>query len=112
MDECVFCKIINGELDAEIVYEDELVIAFKDIDPKAAVHLLIIPKEHIPTILDLDKKSELISHIYDVVKILASEYDIAEDGFRVVNNCNEDGGQIVFHLHFHLLGGEKLGNLV
>ncbi|MFW6264821.1 MAG: histidine triad nucleotide-binding protein [Bacillota bacterium] len=112
MDECVFCKIINGDLEAEIVYEDELVLAFKDIDPKAAVHLLIIPKEHIPTILDLDKKSELISHIYDVVKILANEYDIAEDGFRVVNNCNEDGGQIVFHLHFHLLGGEKLGDLV
>ncbi|MEJ6951134.1 HIT domain-containing protein [Natronospora cellulosivora (SeqCode)] len=111
MEDCVFCKIVNGELDTEILYEDEFLIAFKDISPKASVHLLIIPKEHIPTVLDLDEDDDLITRIYRVAKILADEYDIAEDGFRIVNNCNQNGGQIVYHLHFHLLGGEKLGDI-
>ncbi len=112
MGDCLFCGIANGEMDTELLYEDDQVVAFKDINPKAPVHLLIIPKEHIATILDLEEENDqLIGHMYQVAKKLAKEYDIAEDGFRVVANCNEDGGQVVFHIHFHLLGGEKLGDI-
>ncbi len=112
MGDCLFCSIANGDMDTELLYEDDQVVAFKDINPKAPVHLLIIPKEHIATILDLEEENDqLIGHMYQVAKKLAKEYDIAEDGFRVVANCNEDGGQVVFHIHFHLLGGEKLGDI-
>lgn len=112
MGDCIFCKIAGGEMDTELLYEDESVVAFKDINPKAPVHILIIPRKHIPTILDLNEDdNELIGHIFQVASNLARDYGIAEDGFRVVANCNEEGGQVVFHLHFHLLGGEKLGDI-
>ncbi|MFP4015437.1 MAG: histidine triad nucleotide-binding protein [Halanaerobiales bacterium] len=111
-DDCIFCQIVNGEMDTELLYEDDKVVAFKDINPRAPIHFLIIPREHIPTILELNKKhNELVGHIYQVANELAEEYDIAEDGFRLVTNCNEDGGQVVFHIHFHLLGGAKLGDI-
>ena len=108
MNDCIFCKIISGDIPSQKVYEDELVYAFKDINPMAPVHILVIPKAHIPTILDIDdNNSEIVAHIYEVIAKLAKEYKL-EQGFRVVSNCNEFGGQTVFHLHFHILGGEKL----
>lgn len=109
MEDCLFCKIIKGELETEFAYEDEKVVAFKDIDPQAPVHLLIVPKKHIPTILDLeDKDQELVGYIYQVAGKLARDLEIANDGFRLVSNCNEAGGQSVYHIHFHLLGGRKM----
>lgn len=109
MEECLFCKIIDGEIDSDIVYEDEQVIAFKDINPQAPTHILIVPKKHISTLLDLDTEdNQLIGHIYQVANKLAKREGIAEDGFRVVSNCKEAGGQTVFHIHYHLLGGRDL----
>jgi histidine triad (HIT) family protein len=110
---CVFCKIVNGELPAKVVYEDDLVMAFHDINPQAPVHILVIPKEHIPTLNDLEERhKELIGHIFLVIKKIAQELGIAESGYRVIVNCNRDGGQEVYHLHYHLLGGKPLGPMV
>jgi histidine triad (HIT) family protein len=109
VSDCIFCDIVNREIESDIVYEDEQVIAFRDVNPQAPVHILIVPKEHIATTLDLtEDNSEVIGHIYQVAVELAKEEGIAEDGFRIVNNCNEAGGQTVFHIHFHLLGGRNL----
>jgi len=110
---CVFCKIVKGELPAKVVYEDELVMAFHDINPQAPVHILVIPKEHIPTLNDLEERhKELIGHIFLVIKKIAQELGIADSGYRVIVNCNRDGGQEVYHLHYHLLGGKPLGPMV
>jgi histidine triad (HIT) family protein len=110
---CVFCKIVKGELPAKVVYEDELVMAFHDINPQAPVHILVIPKEHIPTLNDLEERHrELIGHIFLVIKRIAKEQGIDQSGYRVLVNCNRDGGQEVYHLHFHLLGGKPLGPMV
>ena len=108
-EDCLFCKIIEGEIDSDIVYEDERVIAFKDIEPQAPVHFLIVPRKHIATLLDLEEEdNELIGHIYQVANQLAEEEGIAEDGFQIISNCGEAGGQSVFHIHYHLLGGRDL----
>jgi histidine triad (HIT) family protein len=108
--DCIFCKMVREEIPANVVYEDDIILAFHDIDPQAPVHVLIVPKEHIPTTLDLkEDKKELVGHIYRVASNIARELGVAETGFRIVNNCNADAGQSVFHLHFHLLGGRKLG---
>ncbi len=108
--DCIFCKIIAGEMDNEIIYEDDKVVAFDDINPQAPTHILIVPKKHIPTALDLtEQENELVGHIYQVANKLAQEQGFAEDGFRVVNNCNDDGGQMVYHIHYHLLAGRELG---
>ena len=110
---CVFCKIVNREIPAKVVYEDDKVMAFHDINPQAPVHILVIPKEHIPTVNDLEEKhKELIGHIFMVIKEIAREMGIAESGYRVLVNCNRDGGQEIYHLHFHLLGGAPLGPMV
>jgi len=110
---CVFCKIVSGELPAKVVYEDELVMAFHDINPQAPIHILVIPKEHIPTLNDLEERHrELIGHIFLVIKRIAKELGVAESGYRVIVNCNRDGGQEVYHLHYHLLAGKRLGRLV
>jgi len=110
---CVFCKIVKGELPAKVVYEDDLVMAFHDINPQAPVHILVIPKEHIPTLNDLEERhKELIGHIFLVIGKIAKELGIAESGYRVIVNCNRDGGQEVYHLHYHLLGGKPLGPMV
>ncbi|HHU92000.1 MAG TPA: histidine triad nucleotide-binding protein [Halanaerobiaceae bacterium] len=112
MSDCIFCKIANGEMETELLYKDEQVVAFKDINPQAAIHFLIIPVKHIPTIYDLEEEdNQLVGHMYQVAKKLAEEYNIAERGYRMVANCKDDGGQVVYHVHFHLLGGEKLGDL-
>lgn len=107
--DCLFCSIVKGDIPSTKVYEDETVYAFKDINPMAPVHVLIIPKVHISSINDVTaENSAVIAHIYEVTAKLAKELGIDESGFRVVSNCGADAGQTVFHLHFHLLGGTKL----
>ena len=113
MSDCIFCKIIDHEIPSAIVYEDEDVLAFEDINPLAKVHILIIAKKHIATTADLrEEDAAVVGKIYLVARKIAEEKGMAEDGYRIVNNCKFFGGQEVFHLHFHLLGGEKLGHFV
>jgi histidine triad (HIT) family protein len=108
MENCLFCKIINGEIPSEKVYEDEEILAFKDIHPKAPVHILVIPKKHISSAMEIEEQDEaLIGKMFTVIKKLAKEFGL-ENGYRIVNNCGSDGGQEVMHLHLHLLGGKKL----
>ena len=110
MENCIFCKIINKEIPANIVYEDEEILAFEDIHPLAPVHTLVIPKKHITSLKELNEEnSKIISKIYLVINKIAEQKGIKEKGYRVVVNCGEEGGQEVQHLHFHLLGGKKLG---
>lgn len=109
MDNCIFCKIVNGEIPSEKVYEDDTVYAFKDINPVAPVHVLIVPKKHIDSINNMcDEDLDIIPHIYAVAKILAKKMGISESGYRIATNCGEDAGQSVFHVHFHLIGGKVL----
>lgn len=109
MEDCVFCKIADKKINSDVVYEDDDVIAFKDINPAAPIHILIIPKKHISSIMDLcDEDIDVVSKIYGVAKKLASENNIDKKGFRIVANCGEDGGQTVEHMHFHLLGGRSM----
>ncbi|MFZ5641672.1 MAG: histidine triad nucleotide-binding protein [Bacillota bacterium] len=111
MQDCIFCKIVRKEIPAQVVYEDDRILAFKDINPLAPVHVLIIPKEHLTNVLDLDESNaDLVGHIHLTANKLAREFGIAEKGFRIVTNCNKEGGQIIFHLHYHLIGGEELRN--
>ena len=108
--DCLFCKIINGEIPSDKVYEDEYVYAFNDISPTAPIHILIVPKKHISTINDIEENDcELIGKIYLAAKKIANEKGIAEDGYRIVTNCNKMAGQTVFHLHYNLIGGRELG---
>ncbi len=110
MEDCIFCKIINKEVPSTIVYEDEDVIAFKDIHPVTPLHILVIPKKHISSLVDLKEEDEaIIGKIYTVINKIAKQEGILDKGFRVIVNCGEDGGQVVKHIHFHLLGGKKLG---
>mgnify|MGYP004641641565 FL=1 len=110
MEDCIFCKIINKEVPSTIVYEDEDVIAFKDIHPVTPLHILVIPKKHISSLVDLKEEDEaVIGKIYTVINKIAKQEGILDKGFRVIVNCGEDGGQVVKHIHFHLLGGKKLG---
>jgi histidine triad (HIT) family protein len=107
--DCIFCKIINGEIPAKLLYQDERVVAFDDINPQAPQHKIIIPRKHLPTLNDLHQEdSELAGHMMHVAAKLAKELGIAEDGYRVVANCNANAGQTVFHIHYHLLGGRRL----
>lgn len=111
MDDCLFCKIAKGEIPSNKVYEDEDVLAFYDINPVAAIHILVIPKKHIASLAHMEKEDEaLVGKIYGVINKIAEEKGFKEKGFRVVTNCGEDGGQEVMHLHFHILAGEKLNN--
>ena len=107
--DCLFCKIIARDIPVAIRYEDSQLVVFADIDPQAPYHFLIVPKKHIRTTLDLTPAdNDLIGHIYQVAGKVARDLGFAEDGFRVVNNCNESGGQAVWHIHFHLLGGRDM----
>ena len=113
MENCIFCKIINGEIPSNKVYEDDEILAFKDINPVAPVHILVIPKKHINSLNEIKEEDEkLIGKIFTTIKQIAKEQGIAENGYRIVNNCGEDGGQEVKHLHFHILGGKKLGTKI
>jgi histidine triad (HIT) family protein len=111
-DNCLFCKIASKQIPADLVYEDDLVMAFKDISPQAPVHQLIIPKQHITTLNDVDlDHRELLGHMVFTATQLAAEQNLSEPGFRLIMNCNQDGGQTVFHIHLHLLGGRQLTHL-
>lgn len=108
-DDCLFCKIAAGEIDATIVHQDDEVIAFEDINPQAPTHLIIIPREHIATVNDLEPRhEELFGKLATTAKQLAAERDIDDSGYRLVMNCNRGAGQSVFHIHMHLLGGRNL----
>lgn len=105
--DCLFCKIINGEIPSKKVYEDESVFAFRDINPQAPTHILIIPKTHITSAADIDNSnSDVVAHIFEVAAKLAKQEGLKE-GFRIVNNCGDIAGQTVKHLHFHLMGGRE-----
>ena len=113
MEDCIFCKIIRGEIPSEKVYEDEEILAFQDIQPAAPIHLLVIPKKHISSLVELKEDDEiLVGKMYGVINQIAKEKGFAEKGFRVIVNCGTDGGQEVGHLHFHLLAGTQLGEKI
>ena len=108
-NDCLFCKIVEKKIPADIVYESEDVIAFKDIEPKAPIHCLIIPKKHISTINDIDgSNSNIIGLMYEAAAQLARTLNVDKDGYRVVMNCNSNGGQTVYHIHLHFLAGRQL----
>lgn len=109
MKDCLFCKIINKEIPADIIYESENVLAFKDIEPKAPVHILIVPKKHIPSINHLEPKDkELIGELFFIAQEIARKQKVARSGYRLIFNIGKDAGQTIDHLHLHLLGGKKL----
>ena len=110
MNDCIFCKIAAGEIPADIVYDDGEVLAFRDINPEAPVHLLLIPRRHIATLNDLNEAdAALVGRLYLAGKQIAAELGVTESGYRTVINCNRDAGQLVFHIHMHLLAGRELG---
>lgn len=110
MEDCIFCKIIKGEIPSEKVYEDEEILAFKDIHPAAPIHVLIIPKKHIKNLMEISNEdSELMGKIVEAMKKIAKELGVDEKGFRIISNCGPDSGQEVMHLHFHLLAGRNMG---
>ena len=112
-EDTIFSKIVRGEAPADIVYRDDRVTAFRDIQPQAPTHILIIPNKAIPTVNDVTTDDEaMLGHLFVVAAKLAQEEGIAEDGYRLIINCNRDGGQVVFHLHMHLLGGRPMGRMV
>jgi histidine triad (HIT) family protein len=109
MEGCIFCKIVEGSIPCRKVYEDDHVLAFDDIHPMAPVHVIVIPKRHIPTLLEVaTHNGHIISALFKAVQEVAEAKGVAQSGFRAVINCNEEGGQVIFHLHIHILGGMKL----
>lgn len=107
--DCLFCKIIAGEIPSTKVYEDDLVFAFRDIDPQAPTHILIIPKQHISSVNEINGENcAVVGHIFKTAAEIAKKEGIAEDGYRIVTNIGENGGQTVGHLHYHMLGGRSL----
>lgn len=107
--DCLFCKIVNGDINADVVFESENVMAFNDINPQAPTHILIIPKRHIPTINDLiESDCDNLGQLFLVAASIAKKNNFSNEGYRVVMNCNSAAGQTVFHLHLHLLGGRTL----
>jgi histidine triad (HIT) family protein len=110
MSECIFCKIIDGEIPSKLVYENDDVIAFHDLNPQAPTHILVIPRKHISTLLDsTDGDTELLGKLQAAAIEIARQQELDQDGFRLVTNCLEGAGQSVFHIHVHLLGGRRLG---
>lgn len=113
MEDCIFCRIVERKIPADIVHDDDRVMAFKDINPKAPIHLLVIPKQHISSLDALQEEdAETMGHLILVLRQLARQFGIADRGYRVLVNCGPEGGQEVFHLHFHLLGGRPLGAMI
>ena len=111
MEDCLFCKIINKEIPSTIVYEDEEILAFNDINPLAPIHILVVPKKHITSLAHMKDGDEvLVGKIYKVINQIAEEKGFKQDGYRVIVNCGKNGGQEVMHLHFHVLAGKKLEN--
>ncbi len=108
-DNCLFCKILEGEIPAELIYESDTAVAFRDINPQAPIHALVIPRKHISTINDIDVDDEaIIGSLYSAARHIAAAEGIADEGYRAVMNCNEGAGQSVFHIHLHVLGGRRL----
>lgn len=113
MEECLFCKIIKGEIPCKKVYEDEEILAFHDINPAAPIHILVIPKKHITSLAHLKEEDEkIVGRIYTVINQIAEKNQFKEDGYRVIVNCGKNGGQEVMHLHFHILAGKPLGEKI
>ena len=112
-NDCIFCKIINGDIPSQKVYEDGYVYCFKDINPAAPIHILVIPKKHIKSLAELtDEDKEYVWKIHESLNIIAKEHGFINDGYRVIVNCGKDAGQEVMHLHYHLLAGEKFGDKI
>jgi histidine triad (HIT) family protein len=109
MSDCIFCRIVSGEIPCSLVYQDDKVLAFKDINPLAPVHILIIPKQHIESAQVINKgNAQIVANIFEKIPGIAKEAGIADSGYRIISNVGKDGGQAVPHLHFHILGGRKL----
>lgn len=109
MTDCLFCKMVSGDITPDTVYEDDQVLAFRDLNPQAPLHVLVIPKQHVSTLNDLnDSNEQLAGHLLAVAAKIAAQEGYADSGYRTVMNCNADGGQTVFHLHLHLLAGRKM----
>jgi histidine triad (HIT) family protein len=109
MNDCLFCKIRDGEIQGDLIFENEDVLAFHDVNPQAPVHILIIPRKHISTINDLtDSDESIMGKLFTVAKTIAAQEGVSEDGYRLVVNCNEGAGQSVFHIHMHLLAGRNM----
>lgn len=109
MADCIFCKIVNGEIPSTKVYEDESVIAFKDLNPQAPIHILVVPKKHYKNVLDVEENDNIISKIYYAINKISVQEGFDKEGFRIINNCGENAGQTVMHMHFHIIAGKKLG---
>tara|TARA_B110000967_G_C18894859_1_gene569840 strand:+ start:3952 stop:4299 length:348 start_codon:yes stop_codon:yes gene_type:complete len=108
-ENCLFCKIIRGEIDSKIIFENQSVLGFNDINPQAPIHILVIPKVHISTLNDIQSSQiELVGEMVKVSTLIAKDLKIAKNGYRTIFNCNQDAGQTVFHIHLHLLGGRTL----
>lgn len=113
MEDCLFCKIIKGEIPSSKVYEDDEILAFNDINPAAPIHILVIPKKHITSLAHMEKgDEELVGKIYGVINKIAEEKGFKDNGYRVIVNCGRDAGQEVMHLHFHILAGAKFGDKI
>ena len=113
MEDCIFCKIVDGTIPSEKVYEDDKVLAFKDINPVAPIHVLIIPKKHIKNLIEIKEEDrDYIQAIFTAIPKIANLLGVENDGFRLISNCGKDAGQEVMHLHFHLLAGTKLGTKI
>ncbi len=109
MSDCIFCKIIKGEIPSKKVYEDDKVLAFHDINPEAPVHVLVVPKEHIDSVNGINESNaDVISHIFLTINKIVKDLGISESGYRVLTNTGKDGGQTVAHMHFHVIGGREL----
>lgn len=112
MDDCIFCKIISGDIPSTKVYEDNFVFAFRDLNPVAPTHVLVCPKIHISCVDDInDSNADQVANIFKAIPVIAKQEGL-NSGYRVINNCKEDGGQSVMHMHFHLIGGKKLGEKI
>jgi histidine triad (HIT) family protein len=110
MSDCLFCKMVSGEIQPDTIYEDDEVLGFRDLNPQAPTHVLVVPKTHISTINDLeDNHSALVGRLFLAAKKIAADEGIADDGYRTVMNCNAGAGQTVFHIHLHVLGGRPMG---
>ena len=113
MENCIFCKIIRGEIPSPKVYEDDEILAFNDVNPVTPIHILVIPKKHINSLADMKSEDEkLVGRIYGVINKIAEDKGFKEEGFRVIVNCGKNGGQEVMHLHFHILAGKQLGEKI
>ena len=110
MQDCIFCKIINGDIPSSKVYEDEKIFAFNDINPQTPVHILVVPKQHICCANAINEdNADVVAHIFTKIPEIADVAGIKDSGYRIINNCGKNGGQTVMHLHFHIMGGKDLG---